>query len=283
MADEPVSPAAQQVEVAGRPVRCLIAGAGPPVLLLHGNGTSADDWAWALPRLATRFRVHAPDLQHVPPRGAPIGTPAPVFEPAFVLGLLDALGLPAAALVGSSLGGLLALETALAAPERVPALVLADSAGLGPAIHPALQALTTPRYGDAAIAWARTPLGSLQRAWARAGLLFALPTRVPPAWVASQARLAQQPGFLAATLASLRQQVGLGGQRTIVLPQLPQLVMPVLVLWGEHDRVVPARQGREACAQLARGQLALLPGCGHLPHVERPAVFAETVGRFLAA
>jgi pimeloyl-ACP methyl ester carboxylesterase len=223
-------PEAQVVEVHDRPTRCLLGGEGPPLVLLHGLGTSADEWGWVFPLLARRFRLYAPDLQHLPPRGAAAQHPAPAFDAAFVLALLDALKLPAATLVGSSLGGRIALEAALAAPERVTALVLADSAGLGHAIHPALQALTMPGYGELAIGWARTPLGSFQRAGARAALLFADPARVPSAWLASQCRLAQQPGFLAATLVSLRAQVMLGGQRQVLLEQLPQLPMATLVL-----------------------------------------------------
>jgi pimeloyl-ACP methyl ester carboxylesterase len=278
----PTLPCATQTVLVGeRPTRCLVSGNGPPLVLLHGNGTSADEWIWVLPRLAQRFRVYAPDLQHVPPRATPPHKPAPAFDVAFVLALLDALSLPSAILVGNSLGGFVALQTALAAPGRVRGLVLADSAGLGQAVSPALQSVTTPVYGELAVGWASTRIGSMQRAWGRAGLLFAALARTPAGWIASQYRLAQQPGFLAATLASLRAQVALGGQRRVLVAQLPRIVSPTLVLWGEHDAVVPVAHAHAALAQLPCGELELIAACGHLPHVEQPEPFARAVAHFI--
>ncbi len=77
--------------------------------------------------------------------------------------------------VGNSFGGLVALHLALSEPERVSALVLVDSAGLGRAVSPVLAALTLPRGGELVSAWDKTPLGSAERAFRRAFLLFAGP------------------------------------------------------------------------------------------------------------
>ena len=107
-------------------------------------------------------------------------------------------------MVGSSLGGLVALRLALSEPSRVGSLVLVASSGLGRAVNLGLSALVVPGYGDLAIGWAGTSAGAAQRARSRARLLFARPGRAPEAWVSEQYRLARTPGFLAAQLAALR-------------------------------------------------------------------------------
>lgn len=269
-----------QIAVGGLIARYRVAGDGPALVLLHGDGDSGLSWSWVLPALAREYRVYALDLPGF--GGEPLPDYAPARMARFVLGFLDALGLPRAAVAGNSYGGLVALRLALVAPARVSALALIDSAGLGGAIVPLASALALPGYGEAAGAWARTPLGAAQRAWLRATLLFARPSRVPVAWIAEQERLAVRPGFAVATLAALRAVVGPVGQREVLLAQLPRLAMPTLVLWGANDLVFPAWQAYAARAWLPRGELAVIPDCGHLPHVERPAETAAALARFLA-
>src|SRR5215212_3993143 len=133
----------------------------------------------------------------------------------------------------------------------------------------------------AAVVWGKTPLGAFQRAWLRVPLLFACPGRVPAEWITEQTRIAQLPGFTEATMTALRTQVDLGGQREVLVGQLPQLQMPTLVVWGERDRVFPYSQGQKALSRLRQGSLELVPDCGHLPHVERPDRFAAILGQFL--
>jgi pimeloyl-ACP methyl ester carboxylesterase len=185
------------------------------------------------------------------------------------------------AVIGNSLGGLVALHLALSDPERVAALVLSDSAGLGRAVNPVQAALSSPGGGELAMTWAKTPLGAAERAFRRGLLLFARPWQIPPKWLKDQYRLAQMPNFMEATLASLRANIGVAGQREVLVDQLPRLGMPTLIVWGVEDRVFPYWQGKEAVTLLQEGSLELLPDCGHLPHVEQPQTFASIVGRFL--
>jgi pimeloyl-ACP methyl ester carboxylesterase len=117
---------------------------------------------------------------------------------------LDAVGLDRVAVAGNSLGGLAALQLALAEPERVTALCLIDSAGLGRAVNPALVFQRLPGIGELAISVGRRRPGAALRAVARAVLLFGRPWRTPRRWLADQYRAARQPGFLEATVASLR-------------------------------------------------------------------------------
>ena len=84
-----------------------------------------------------------------------------------------------------------------------------------------------------------------------------------------------------ATLACLRANIGVAGQREVLVDQLPRLRMPTLIVWGVKDRVFPYWQGKEALTRLQEGSFELIPDCGHLPHVEQPRTFASIVGRFL--
>ncbi|WP_026732744.1 alpha/beta fold hydrolase [Fischerella sp. PCC 9605] len=273
----------RRINVGGLTIRYFTAGNDddPPLVLLHGDGESALDWSWVLPILAATHRVYAPDLPGAGDSSKPDVVYSPEFYTQFVAGFLNAFGLRRAVLVGNSIGGLVALRFALSYSEAVTALVLVDSSGLGYLVSPFLSQLTLPWYGEAAIAWSKTPLGAKQRAWSRALLLFAHPTRVPAAWLAEQVRMAQMPGFLEATLSALRAELNLFGQYKVLLDSLPQLQMPTLVMWGTRDQILPKEQAEDAVKRLKQGQLALIPDCGHLPHVERPGLFAAVLIQFL--
>lgn len=213
--------------------------------------------------------------------GKPSADYSPAFFTRFVGAYLDALGIEQATLVGNSIGGLAALRLAHSEPDRVSTLGLVASAGLGREVTYALRLPTLPGYGGATVAWGKTPLGAFQRAWSRVPLLFGRPERVPGEWITEQTRIAQLPGFTEATMAALRAQVDMGGQREFLVDQLPHLGMPTLIIWGKSDRVFPYAQGQRAASHLREGVLELIPNCGHLPHVERPDRFTAILGRFL--
>src|SRR5918996_5479760 len=186
----------------GLPIRYLVRGSGVPLVLLHGSGENARDWRWIIPKLARNYRVYAPELsvRHPPSdpdRADPDVAFTSAFSTDFISAFLDSLSIEQAILVGNSLGGLAALRFALARQDRVTALVLANSAGLGQALHPAIRLLAVPGYGDLATAWSQTPLGAWHRVWVRALLLFSRPWHIPASWLREQYWLARQPGFLA--------------------------------------------------------------------------------------
>jgi len=268
------------VEINGLPIRYLSAGEGPPLVLLHGAGDNALDWRLVMPTLAATHRVYAPDLPGSPDSARPAADYSPAFFERFVVTFVNSLGIGRATYVGNSLGGLIALRLALSEPARVAALVLVDSAGLGYAINPAFTSVSFPGLGEAAIPFWRTPVGAYQRAWGRTALLFAHPTSVPREWLAEQRRLALAPGYLEAHLTVLRALVSLLGQRKVLLDRLHFLKIPTLVVWGARDRVFPQSQAREAVSRLQEGSLALIPDCGHMPHVECPDHFLVAFEEF---
>jgi pimeloyl-ACP methyl ester carboxylesterase len=269
------------VEIDGLPIRYLSAGEGPPMVLLHGAGDNALDWRWVMPTLAATHKVYAPDLPGSPDSARPAADYSPAFFERIVAVFVDALDIGRATFVGNSLGGLIALRLALSEPARVRALVLVDSAGLGYTVNPAFTSVNVPGLGEAAIPFWRTPVGAYQRAWGRTALLFAHPpTSVPREWLAEQCRLAQSPGYLEAHLSVLRALVSPLGQREVLVDRLPSLKIPTLVVWGAGDRVFPESHAREAVVRLQKGSLALIPECGHMPHVECPDHFLAALGEF---
>ena len=99
--------------------------------------------------------------------------------------------------------------------------------------------------------------------------------------MAEQCRLAQSPGYLEAHLSVLRALVSPLGQREVLVDRLPLLEIPTLVVWGAGDRVFPRSQTKRAAARLREGSLALIPECGHMPHVECPDRFLAVLDGFL--
>jgi pimeloyl-ACP methyl ester carboxylesterase len=267
------------VDIDGRRTRYLTAGSGPAVILLHAAGESAADWQWIIPALARTHRIYALDLYPVDGSCRAASYSLDFFS-SFVDTFLTALDIDRAIVIGNSLGGLIALGFNFASPSRVTALGLIDSAGLGRDVHPALVAAVAPGFGDVAAAWCKTPLGALQRVWAKIPLLFASVARIPWEWHREQYRLAQLPCFSEAALASLRAQIDFRGQRTVVVGHLHQVHVPVLLVWGENDQIFPLRHA-EVASRVCNARLAVIPQCGHLPEVEQPRLTAEAIASFL--
>ncbi|MDW5597184.1 alpha/beta fold hydrolase [Conexibacter stalactiti] len=239
-------------------------GDGEPLLLLHGLGGERHVWEPVLAPLAAHRTLIVPDLPGFGASPALPGhtPPTPAALAAAIAGLLDALGLDAPDVAGNSLGGWVALELALAGRARsVTALCPAGfwSRPLGPrrdgarrfarAVRPLLPLLTR--------------VGPLRRA-ALAGTV-ARPQQVP---ARAAARLigsyAAAPGFLAADAA----------MRAGRFARIADVTVPVTLAWGERDRLV--RPPRE----LPLGVVSvLLPGCGHLPMWDDPALVTQVVLR----
>jgi len=261
----------------------LVAGRGSPVLLLHGTADSAHTWRWTMPLLASAHTLYAPSLPGFGASDKPHFDYSPARLAAFVVSFLDQLGLRRVRVIGHSLGGLIAVHLALGYPERVPALTLIGSAGLGHEISPMVRGQIVPGTGEFLTLWCKTPLGAWQWSVGLSQLLFAKPWSIPWAWYERLYRMALLPGYLEATLLTLRATNTLWGQREseIVLGELHGLKMPTLLLWGDGDRIFPVRHGRSAVERLPLGRLEILPGCGHTAQVEQPEPVAAALRSFL--
>ncbi len=285
------------VTVGGTQVEYLVAGQGPDVVLLHGLGESGEDWRGVMTHLSPSYRVYAPtwpglgdDRRAVQSSGnaqdpgaahGAVENPSAEALGRFCNAFIDEKDLQRPVLGGQSLGGLIALRAALDRPDRVRALILIAAAGLGRGVTPVLRATALPVVGDIGVVIARSRPGAMLRAVSKAPMVFGRPWRIPQPWLADQYRRARDGRFIEITLRSLRMQVGVGGQRQVVLDELSALTLPTLVLWGTADRVVPVAHGRAAAALLPAGQLQVLDGLGHVPHVEDPGRVASALRGFL--
>jgi pimeloyl-ACP methyl ester carboxylesterase len=265
------------VPTAGGALRVLEGGEGPPLVLLHGRGSSATTWFPLLPHLARTRRVLAVDL---PGFGASRGysftgggvEAARAFFVDPLEAWLAAEGVTAPAIVGHSLGGMVAIELSLRGRVAASALGLIAAMGVGPQMARAARILF--HVGPERLA---RVLG--QRAFVR---LF------PAAGGPDRARLAALSGELYAVeggrpdaAAAFNALVPLTGPVPHRRGRLCEITVPALVLWGDGDEVFPAPLALAAAAELPRSMLRVEPG-GHAPHHEDPARALAILGELLA-
>ena len=258
-------PSSETVSVDGVGIHVLSAGSGPPLVYLHGAG-DLGGWLPALGELATTFRVVRPDhpgfnRSDDDPAVDSVASLAERYLP-----VLEALGLTRCHLVGSSLGGWLAAEIALRAPERVDSLVLVDPAGLPPE-SPVPNMFRTPPAELLALLCGDEESLAAGRARAAAVGDDAELTGRRTRNTASAARLAGEPYM---------HDPGLGAR-------LAGLDVPTLLVWGALDGLFPVEMAKQWTAALPSARLHVVEGAGHLPFVDRPGEFVGVVRDFLSA
>lgn len=272
------------IDAAGLRIRVIEAGGGDraPVLLVHGVGGWAENWAEVMPLLARDGRrVVAFDLPGFGESERPVA-PDYFGVPSFYATVVDAvrarLGLERPHLVGHSLGGGIAFVTAISHPARYRSLTLAAPGGLGSDIALFLRLLSLPgmpllaRLGDPR----RTARQLLRTA-------FVDPARIPPHLLAESERYA---GTYRETLRVMRAVATIRGVRPALrkgwIARAREYGGPALVVWGRGDVVVPADQAAVVGTVLPQAGLELIEAAGHLVMAERPAEFAAAVTPFLA-
>ncbi len=232
--------------LAGQPVRMAVSGAGPAVVLVHGLGGSARWWRRTAESLAQTHRVIVPDL---PGFGYGTGATFTLGDAPRVLGgLLDALGVREAALVGHSFGALACLTTAAAEPGRVSRLVL-----VGPPVRTA-----SPGLAGNVLPVARTVLGLPPSA--ALTVLGDFATRSPMALLRAAGEI-----------------LGHGEPREAG----GAVAVPTMVVWGERDVLVPLEHAAWVERALPEADMRVIPGAGHVPMLDRPAAFSALLEGFL--
>ncbi|HLT59300.1 MAG TPA: 2-succinyl-6-hydroxy-2,4-cyclohexadiene-1-carboxylate synthase [Limnochordales bacterium] len=264
-----------RVAVHGVTYRVRAAGAGPPLLLLHGFTGTGLTWAPLMPALSQRFRAVAPDLLGHGETGAPLDPARYRMERcvADLLALLDALGIERCHVLGYSMGGRVALHLALAAPARVATLVLE---GASPGIADPQEREARRRQDEALAAFIeREGVPAFVERWEKLPL-FASQERLPPA-VRAAVR-AQRLQHTAVGLANSLRGMGAGAQEPLV-DRLGSLAMPCLLVAGELDEKYRGLVAVMA-ERLPRAETAVVPGAGHNVHLERPEAFLARVLAF---
>lgn len=235
-------------------------GAGAPLLFLHGAGGLAG-WLPFLDRLSDRFDVIAPDH----PTFGRSDEPGWVEEVAdlayFYLDFLAAHGLDAVHVVGQSLGGWIALETAVRDASRIATLTLVGSAGIRVKGLPAADIFIMDEEE-----LART--------------LYVDEERVQ-ALLSMELSEEQQDVVIKNKVSTAR----LGWQPRLFNPRLRKWLhridVPTHVVWGAGDKLIPPAYAAEFQKLIAGARVTMIEDAGHLPHIERPEAFVEAVGGFL--
>jgi pimeloyl-ACP methyl ester carboxylesterase len=268
-------------ELHGRESGYLGGGSGPVLLLIHGMAGTCENWRGVAEPLAQRHTVIAPDL---PGHGVSAGGPGDYSLGSLATGLRDlllSLGHERATLVGHSLGGGIAMQFAYQFPELVERLVLVSSGGLGPEVSPVLRAAALP--GADIFIGATASVG--QRVGGAIGRGLGAVGMKPGPDVAEVARgyaSLADPQRRKAFLATLRSVVGTEGQRVSASDRLYLAEsIPVLIVWGARDPIIPVRHGEDAHRMLPGSRLEIFEGAGHLPQLEQPGHFIAVLERFL--
>ncbi|HXH03842.1 MAG TPA: acetoin dehydrogenase dihydrolipoyllysine-residue acetyltransferase subunit [Candidatus Competibacteraceae bacterium] len=249
------------VEVDGRRLAYVVRGeGGEPLLLIHGFGGDKNNWLFNLEALAATRTVYALDLPGHGESDKAVADPSAAGMAAVVLGFMDTLGLAQAHLVGHSFGGAVALALARQAPQRVRSLSLIASAGLGPEI-------------DAEYLRGFVATNSRNELKRLAQRLFADPELVTRSLVDDLLKYKRLDGVgeaLRAIADSL-----LDGDRQRLAPASGGLQVPVRIIWGAEDRIIPAAHAQTLGAA---AEVHVLPGKGHMVMMEAPG----EVNRLLA-
>ena len=266
------------VDVAG--VRLHVRDSGPrqaPVLiLLHGFGASLhtwDAWAEALSKDRRVIRLDWPGSGLSAPD--PTGDYSDARSQQLLLALMDARGVARASVLGHSIGGRIAWAFAAHHPGRVDQLVLLAPDGFA---SPGFEYGKKPAL-PAVMSWLRYALPyALPRAALRQSLLpaYADPATLSDAMTARYHDLMRAPGGRDALLQRLAQAVLVDP-----VPWLRRIQAPTLLLWGERDAMIPVANAADYLAALPHATRVVLPGVGHLPQEERPALGLAAVQGFL--
>jgi pimeloyl-ACP methyl ester carboxylesterase len=278
---ENVEVKARTANVHGREINYAETGSGPVLLLVHGMAGSSENWAHVIELLARNHTVIAPDL---PGHGGsdPGGGDYSLGSLAAILrDLALSLGHDRVTLVGHSLGGGVALQFTYQFPEMVERLILVSSGGLGSEVSLVLRAAALPG-ADLFISATAAPGRVVGSALARGLSWIGMEPNPDVAEVARGYASLQDSRRRKAFLDTLRSVVGTAGQRVAAEDKLYLADgLPILIVWGENDPIIPVAHGERAHEALSGSRLEVFPGVGHLPQVEAPGKFVTVVERFL--
>jgi len=273
----------RHIDIHGHRVGYRSAGSGPVIVLIHGMAGSSATWRFVMPTLDEHFTVVAPDLVG---HGASEKSRGDYSLGAFASGVRDlllALGHERATLVGQSLGGGVAMQFAYQFPERCERLVLVASGGLGDEVNILLRLLALP--GSELVLTVGCNRWIHETGTRVSGWLAKIGLHVSP----HLAEIWDSYGSLAdadtrtAFTHTLRSVVDVAGQRVCASDRLYLAAeVPTLIIWGDHDNIIPVEQGRATHEAIPGSRLEIFAGTGHFPQCDEPDRFCEVLREFMS-
>jgi pimeloyl-ACP methyl ester carboxylesterase len=247
-------------------LRYLESGAGPPLVLIHGLGSNAmQEWGRLMRPLGRQYHVFAPDLpgfgRSARPAAADYGIPMQVEA---VRAFMAAVGVPKARVAGISMGGWIAARLAGEHPELVERLVVIAPAGMRPTEAAPIPAEVLFPRDEAGVRRLAATVRHKPPAMPSFLLRDALERRLGEEWIVRRALESMAAGkdWLDGTL-------GRAG-------------MPVLIVWGKQDSLIPVAYAAPLQAEFPHAALEVLDGCGHVPIADCPETFDRVMTKFLA-
>jgi pimeloyl-ACP methyl ester carboxylesterase len=276
-------PDSRFVDINGLRVHYKTAGSGEPYfILLHGFGASLYSWHAVMEPLGQMGTVIAYDrpafgLTERPLRWTGINPYGPEANGNLLLGLMDHFQIRQAVLVGNSAGGTAAMNFALGHPERVQALILVD-----PAVY----------TGGGLPGWAQPLLNTPQMnhlgPWIARQIKASGPNLLRTAWHdPSKITSDVMEGYIKPLRAENWDKAlwffTAAGRGPDLTRHLAEFLMPVQIITGDDDRIVPTAQTRRLAGEMPGAALTVIQDAGHVPQEEQPAVFLLSVSGFLKA
>ena len=260
------------------------AGAGPPLLLVHGLGDRSGSWSSVLPLLSRRHLVIAPDLLGHGESDKPRADYSIAAYACGMRDLLSVLDIDRVTVIGHSLGGGIAMQFAYQFPERCERLVLVGSGGIGREVHPLLRLAAGPGAEAGLPLVTATPMRrAIQLAEPILRRVGGMGLGPDFDYILDGYRSLTTTTARQAFLRTLRAGVDLNGQVITMLDRCYLAAgMPTLIVWGLHDRVIPVKHAAIAHAAMPGSRLRIFNTAGHFPHHDDPAGFAATVESFLS-
>lgn len=262
--------ATRQVEIYGQKIYYQEAGSGPDVILLHGLGGDGSNWRATLLPLAAKFHVLVPDQVGFGQSDKPLINYRVGTLVDFLNAFYTKAGIAKATLVGNSLGGWVAMDFALAHPEKVNRLVLVDSAGYSPK-RTGAQPLTRELLlglDPSTIAGEKQLMGVVFYNKAFSSDQFA-----------EQALIMHLHKNDSYTIDRFIDSILRG--EDVVDGRLGGIKAPTLIVWGRQDALVPLAAGKALAEDIPGAQSVILDDCGHVPQVECSGPFNTALLKYL--
>jgi pimeloyl-ACP methyl ester carboxylesterase len=272
----------QYVTIHGHRRAFVKAGKGPVLLLLHGLGCDHTTWAPVIDSLARRYTVIAPDLlghgrSDKPRADYSVGGYANGMRD-----LLTVLGIDKVTVVGHSFGGGIAMQFAYQFPERTERMVLIAPGGLGPDVSPAIRAVTTPGFHQVMGALTlpgvrhvgKVGLNALSRTPLKHARDLDEVAEIYDSFKDARARHAIR--HVVKAVVDWRGQIVTMADRAYLTE-----AMPMCVVWGRDDRVIPVRHASNAAMLAPKARVEVIPNAGHFPHKDHPQRFVKIVNEFV--